>query len=138
MLKVAYIGRLSDGRYRVYSEDGKNLGTYSSKDKAKKRLQQVEMFKHMDKNKKKNRKKSFLDIFNSLNKKAEDDAIEQTATKTYSMMMRELNKKDPEKLKEFMASFKRAFDDAIKNDIEYPEQVALLEAIQSIEDPSAN
>jgi hypothetical protein len=55
--KIAYIGQLSDGRWRVYSEKGKNLGTSKTKGKkgkgwAKKRLQQVEMFKHMDKKKK--------------------------------------------------------------------------------------
>jgi hypothetical protein len=35
------------GQYRVQSEKGKNLGgPYTSKKQAKKRLQQVEYFKH--------------------------------------------------------------------------------------------
>lgn len=33
--------------WRVLSEDGKVLGTYSSKEAAEKRLKQTEMFKHM-------------------------------------------------------------------------------------------
>ena len=36
-----------DNKYQVQSEKGKNLGTYDSKEKAEKRLKQVEMFKHM-------------------------------------------------------------------------------------------
>lgn len=36
-------------KYRVVSEKGRNLGTYSTRSEAEKRLQQVEMFKHMKK-----------------------------------------------------------------------------------------
>ena len=36
-----------DNKYQVQSEKGRNLGTYDSKEKAEKRLKQVEMFKHM-------------------------------------------------------------------------------------------
>ena len=36
-----------DNKYQVQSEKGKNLGTYDTKEKAEKRLKQVEMFKHM-------------------------------------------------------------------------------------------
>lgn len=36
-------------KYRILSEKGKNLGEYDSKEKAEKRLKQIEMFKHMDK-----------------------------------------------------------------------------------------
>lgn len=36
-------------KWQVQSENGKNLGTYDTKEEAKKRLQQVEMFKHMKK-----------------------------------------------------------------------------------------
>lgn len=34
-------------KYRVVSENGRNLGTYSTRAEAEKRLKQVEMFKHM-------------------------------------------------------------------------------------------
>ena len=37
-----------DGKWTVHSEEGKHLGTYDSEDEAKKRLAQVEAFKHMD------------------------------------------------------------------------------------------
>lgn len=36
-----------DNKYQVQSEKGRNLGTYDTKEKAEKRLKQVEMFKHM-------------------------------------------------------------------------------------------
>jgi hypothetical protein len=42
--------------YRVVSKSGKNLGDVKTKAAAKKRLKQVEMFKHMDKNRKKSKK----------------------------------------------------------------------------------
>jgi len=33
--------------YRVVAESGRNMGTYSTKKAAEKRLRQIEMFKHM-------------------------------------------------------------------------------------------
>ena len=51
------IVKRNDG-YKVVSEKGKNLGgPYKTREAAKKRLAQVEMFKHMDKKKTKRRKK---------------------------------------------------------------------------------
>ncbi len=38
--------------YKVLSKEGKNLGSYDSKEGAKKRLKQVEHFKHKKKKKK--------------------------------------------------------------------------------------
>ncbi len=40
------IRKIGPKTWRVYSEDGKNLGTYHSEEGAKKRLRQVEYFKH--------------------------------------------------------------------------------------------
>ena len=34
-------------KYIVKSEEGKNLGTYTTKEEAAKRLRQIEMFKHL-------------------------------------------------------------------------------------------
>ena len=34
------------GRYRVISEKGRNMGTYKTLAEAKRRLQQIEYFKH--------------------------------------------------------------------------------------------
>jgi hypothetical protein len=39
------IRKVKDG-YRVESEKGRNMGTYDNKDDAKKRLRQIEYFKH--------------------------------------------------------------------------------------------
>lgn len=38
-----------NGKYTVYSESGRRFGTYNTKEQAKKRLAQIEMFKHMKK-----------------------------------------------------------------------------------------
>lgn len=35
--------------YRVVAESGRNMGTYSTKKQAEKRLRQIEIFKHMRK-----------------------------------------------------------------------------------------
>ena len=37
------------GVYRVVAESGRNMGTYKSLEEAKKRLQQIEFFKHRKK-----------------------------------------------------------------------------------------
>lgn len=34
------------GKYRVVSKEGKNLGTFDTKEEAYKRLQEIEFFKH--------------------------------------------------------------------------------------------
>lgn len=41
-----YVRKIGDDKWRVYSEKGKNLGTYNSQADAKKRLQQVHYFKN--------------------------------------------------------------------------------------------
>ena len=60
MFKISFIRKLPNGQYRVLSEKGKNLGTYSTKDEAKKRLHLIEWFKHLDKKKKRRRKMAML------------------------------------------------------------------------------
>jgi len=47
LVKIAKIRKLPDGRYRVISQKGKNLGTCKSLKGAKHRLRMIEMFKHM-------------------------------------------------------------------------------------------
>lgn len=56
MIKTSKIKKLDD-KYRVVSEDGKNLGVYNTREEAEKRLKQVEYFKHKDKNDAKDSKK---------------------------------------------------------------------------------
>jgi len=41
--------RKDGSQYTVYSKKGKRMGTYPSKKQAKKRLQQIEYFKHASK-----------------------------------------------------------------------------------------
>lgn len=43
---VAKIVHLKSGKWQVQSEKGKNMGTYDTEEEAKKRLKQVEFFKH--------------------------------------------------------------------------------------------
>lgn len=38
-----------NGGYKVVSEKGRNMGTYKTKEEAKKRLRQIEFFKHKNK-----------------------------------------------------------------------------------------
>ncbi len=45
------IRKVKEG-YRVLSENGRNMGTYKTEEEAKKRLQQIEFFKHKNKEKK--------------------------------------------------------------------------------------
>ena len=42
------IVKLSDGKWQVQSEKGRNMGTYNTKKEAEDRLKEVEMFKHMN------------------------------------------------------------------------------------------
>jgi len=48
MAKISYIKKLPDGKFRVYSEKGRNMGTYNSRSAAKERLKTIEYFKHQD------------------------------------------------------------------------------------------
>ncbi|HVI41802.1 MAG TPA: hypothetical protein VM577_14210 [Anaerovoracaceae bacterium] len=59
---------------------------------------------------------------------AEDDV-----TTTYSAIMRNLRKNDPDKLKAFMKAFKEAFDQANSEKLDDVESVALLQALQHID-----
>lgn len=49
MIKNSKIKKLKENKYRVYSEKGRNMGTYNSREKAKERLRQIEFFKHQAK-----------------------------------------------------------------------------------------
>jgi len=42
---LEYIKKIGPKKWRVYSEKGKNMGTYGSRAGAKKRLGQIEFFK---------------------------------------------------------------------------------------------
>lgn len=119
LVKIAKIRQLPDGRYRVLSQKGKDLGTYKSQKAAEKRLRQVEFFKHLDKS------------------KADDNgAIIEPIDLTdadefsYSALMRKLRQEaTPEQVKVFLTLFKAQFDRAVKSKINKPERIALQNAI---------
>lgn len=97
MFKNAFIKKLPNGKWKVMSEKGKNLGIYDSKEDAKKRLQQVEYFKH----KKADSDSSIVDLSGL------DDL-------SYSAIMRELRKiGDEEVVRAFLSTYKEIFDGLI-------------------------
>lgn len=91
LVKIAYIRKLPNGKYRVYSEKGKNMGTYNSHAAAKKRLGQIEFFKH---------------------KKASDHTLDLSHLDdiNYSALVRELRKLDKDAALQFITIYKQCFD----------------------------
>lgn len=43
---VEYIKKIGPQKWRIYSEKGKNMGTYGSREAAEERLKQIERVKH--------------------------------------------------------------------------------------------
>lgn len=123
MLKIAYIKQISKGKWRVLSKKGRNLGTYSSKEEAEKRLKQVEFFKHWPFHPVR-KKKAVEDLYKKI-VLGEENLTE--ATSTFSAEMRELRKNNPEKVMNFLKQFNNSFQNALRESIENPEQAALLE-----------
>lgn len=114
LVKEARIRKLPNGKYRVLSEKGKNLGESSSRSGAEKRLRQVEYFKHKDEN---NTDDSVIDLTDI------DDF-------SYSALMRKLRQKaSKEQVKFFLKLYKLQFDKAVKNKLQKPEKVALQNAL---------
>jgi len=116
MEKLAYIRKQVNGKYKIFSEEGKSLGEYDFFSEAKERLKQIEYFKHK---KSKILRRKLLKVL----------AYEEPS---YSAIMRELCKKDKAILVIFMSAFKRAFDDSVIEELENPDKIALLAAMKSI------
>jgi hypothetical protein len=115
LVKNARIRKLPDGRYRVLSEKGKNLGTSDTKSEAEERLRQVEYFKHRDQNS--------ADDSEEIDLRDADDF-------SYSAIMRKMREKaSKEQVREFLKLFKVQFDKAVKNKLQKPERVALQNAL---------
>ena len=91
MIKNAYIKKINENTWRVLSENGKNLGEVSSFEAAKKRLKQIEYFKHQN------------DVNDSV---------------TYSSLLRNLNKYSPDKIPDFMKQFYEIFNNTLIEQIE--------------------
>jgi hypothetical protein len=126
ILKQAKIRKLPSGKYRVLSEKGKNLGTYPSQAEAKKRLKQVEYFKYLDS----------IDKSNADDKKSKKVIdLSKLEDKSLSALMRELNKSaDKEQIEEFLKTYKKHFDEAIKNKLKNPDQIAFDHAFINLND----
>jgi hypothetical protein len=116
LIKIARIKKMPDGKYRVVSQKGKNLGTYDSREGAEKRLKQVEFFKHVDKS------------------KADDDTevidLMGAVDFSYSAIMREMRQNaSKEQFTTFLQLYKKYFDKAVKAKLQKPEKVALQDSL---------
>lgn len=120
MEKLSFIRSIGPNKWRVYSRDGKNLGTFHSRAAAEKRLAQIEMFKHM-KNK---RSSQWEKIYAQVSK----GSISEEAT--FSGTMRELRQENPDQVEDFLRSFQSAFEEAVSEGLEDPEPIALMQARQ--------
>lgn len=119
LIKIAIIRKLPNGKYRVLSESGKNLGTYTSRDAAKKRLKQIEFFKYLDKQDE-NKSEDQLDTID----------LTDLDELTYSALVRKLRKKAPKEcVQEFLQIYRTQFDRAIKEKLQKPTSVAMQNAL---------
>lgn len=117
-IKNAVVKKLPNGKYQVQSHTGKNLGTYTSKSQAEKRLKQVEYFKHLDKNDLNDQETKPIDL-------SDIDGF------SYSAIVRKLKKEaTEEQVIDFIKIYKSYFDKAILNKIQKPDLVALKKTIQ--------
>lgn len=117
LVKLAKIRKMPDGRYRVLSMTGKNLGTYKSRKGAEKRLKQVEYFKHLDKSHAEDEKGGPIDLTD----------IDEFA---YSAIMRKLRERGtPEQVRQFLTIYKNQFDKAVKGKMHKPDRIALQNAV---------
>lgn len=116
LVKVARVHKLPNGKYRVLSQKGKNLGTFDSERAAKKHLKQVEYFKYLDKS------------------HAEDDQSVVDLTKAeefaYSAIMRQMRRHaSKEQVRDFLKLYKAEFDRAVREKLKKPERVALQNSL---------
>jgi hypothetical protein len=112
--KFAFIKKLPNGKYRVLSEKGKNLGTCDSREKAKQRLKEVEYFKHKDES------------------SANDSSIDLSKTDDFSfsaIMRRMREKASPKQVREFLKLFNVNFEKAVKKKLQEPEKVSLQNSL---------
>jgi hypothetical protein len=125
LIKEATISKLPNGKYRVLSMKGKNLGTYDSHEAAKKRLKQVEYFKHIDKS-------NADDEEETPKKEIEEKIIDLTKAEdfSFSAIMRQMRQEaDEEEVRVFLTMFKKEFDSAVKRKLQKPEKIALQNSL---------
>jgi len=110
LIKESFIRKQPNGKYRVLSEKGKNLGEYDSKGQAEKRLSQIEYFKHKD------------------HHAAEDSKLDLTDADdwSYSAIVRKIREKgSKEQVDIFLKLYKKFFDKAIRAKLQKPDKIAL-------------
>lgn len=113
ILKIAFIRKMPNGKYKVVSRKGKTLGIYNTREQAEKRLQQIEMFKHMK-------------------KKAEKEVVDLTKMDdfSFSAAMRKLRAQlSQDELFQFLKLYKEYYDKATKENLQKAEIIALNKAL---------
>lgn len=132
MIKQSRIKQISKNKFRIYSRSGKNLGTYKSRKAAEERLKEIEMFKHMKK------KKSLLSLYNLIKiSKNDDEQLDKIIPKTFSSVMRDINKENPSEIKNFMESFKESFNRSLLESVENPDEIALMQTLNDVKNKYA-
>jgi hypothetical protein len=131
MIKLSYIKKINQNTWRVFSEKGKNMGTYHSLAEAQERLKDIEFFKHKDERVKKYQKESKANRHHHHN---HDEEL------TYSSYLRNVNKTNSENVEEVMKKFKKIFDKALLENtpIDEIESICLLEMQAKDEHESQN
>jgi hypothetical protein len=120
IVKLSFIKKMPNGKWKVLSQKGKNLGTYNTKEEAVKRLRQVEYFKH------------HKDKSNADNQVMDEKVIDLTDADdfSYSAIMRKMRQKaSKEQVRDFLRLFKTQFDKAVKNKLQKPEKIALQNSL---------
>lgn len=118
--KLSYIRKLPNGKYRVFSSKGRNLGTYDSMKAAKKRLKNVEMFKHM----KRLKKKASVEI-----------DLSNIEDFSYSAIMRQINKQVGESVcRDFAEIYKKYFDQYVLDNDKDAEEKSLADTLKDFSD----
>lgn len=120
LMKISFVRKLPNGKWRVVSRKGKNLGTFDSKEKAFTHLRQIEFFKHQ----------GSADDQNSAQEKKNLVDLTDVDDLAYSAVVRKLREKaSKEEVKQFLIIFKKEFDKAYKKKLNKPEKIALQNSL---------
>ena len=114
LLKIAFIRKMPNGKWKVVSRKGKNLGVFPTKEQAVKRLRQIEYFKHH---------KGSADIEEVID-------LSHLPELSFSAIMRELRKQcDEAVVNQFLSIFKQIFDQLILLSEAHPAEKTLPAAL---------
>lgn len=117
--------QIDSSHWLVLLNNGKIFGSYHNLNKAKQRSEQIDKFQAMD---------SQLPYF--LNNTKTSSIFKQASTiknkPTYSSTLRDLRKNKPEEVNSFLFCFQQSFYQAINQNLENPENLALLQTLSII------